>query len=240
MVEYISFAVITLLAGLAQGVCGFGAGILMMMVLPLFFSISRSAAVAGIVSLALTLLMIIRYRKHISIKKAIVPLLVYSLCSALAIHFSSRVDQQLLKRLFGVFLILLTAHHFLFSKKQPKAWSLPVCVAAWAFSGVCSGLFSVGGPLMVLYYLSHTDSKEEFLGTTEVLFFINLLLSAYLRARSGILTADLLPLCALGIVCTMVGLYIANRIIDRIDGARLKNIVYAGVGISGVINLLFK
>ena len=102
MVEYISFAVITLLAGLAQGVCGFGAGILMMMVLPLFFSISRSAAGAGIVSLVVTLLMIIRYRKQISIKKVIAPLLVYSACSALAIHFSSSFDQQLLKRLFGV------------------------------------------------------------------------------------------------------------------------------------------
>ena len=90
MVEYISFAVITLLAGLAQGVCGFGAGILMMMVLPLFFSISRSAAVAGIVSLVVTLLMIIRYRKQISIKKVIAPLLVYSASSALAIHDASR------------------------------------------------------------------------------------------------------------------------------------------------------
>ena len=135
---------------------------------------------------------------------------------------------------------MLTVHHFVSSKKQPKAWSLPVCVAAWAFSGACSGLFSVGGPLMVLYYLAHTDSKEEFLGTTEVLFFVNLCLSAYLRARNGILTADLIPLCVLGTACTMAGLYAANRIIDRIDGVKLKNIVYIGVGISGLINLFFK
>lgn len=237
MFEYISFGVIALLAGLAQGVCGFGAGILMMMVLPLFFSISRAAAISGVVSLTLTLLMILRYRKHVSVKKVIAPLIVYALSSALAISFSSRVDQQLLKRIFGGFLIVLTAYHFLLSKKQPKAWSLPVCVAAWAFSGACSGLFSVGGPLMVLYYLAHTDSKEEFLGTTEMLFFVNLVLSAYLRVKGGILTSELLPLIGLGIVCMMAGLYIANRIIDRIDGARLKNIVYIGVGISGIINL---
>ena len=47
MIEYISFGIIALLAGLAQGVCGFGAGILMMLVLPLFLSISRAAAVSG-------------------------------------------------------------------------------------------------------------------------------------------------------------------------------------------------
>ncbi len=238
MIEYISFGIIALLAGLAQGVCGFGAGILMMMVLPLFLSISRAAAVSGAVSLALTLLMIIRYRRHVSVRKVVVPLLVYALFSALAIRFSSSVDQQLLKRIFGGFLIALTAYHFLLSKKQPKAWSLPVCAAAWAFSGACSGLFSVGGPLMVLYYLSSTDSKEEFLGTTELLFFVNLVLSAYLRVRNGILTAELLPLVGLGTACMMAGLYAANRIIDRIDGAKLKNIVYIGVGLSGIINLL--
>ena len=62
-------------------------------------------------------------------------------------------------------------------------------------------------------------------------------MSAYLRVRGGILTADLLPLVGLGIACMMAGLYTANRIIDRIDGARLKNTVYIGVGISGIINL---
>ena len=44
MLYYISVCIITVLAGIAHGVCGFGAGIVMMTVLPSFFSISQSAA----------------------------------------------------------------------------------------------------------------------------------------------------------------------------------------------------
>lgn len=167
----------------------------------------------------------------------LLPLLVYALCSATAIHFSSRVDPALLKRIFGGFLICLAIYHFSLAGKQPRAWSFPTALAAWAFSGACSGLFSVGGPLMVLYFLAHTDSKEEFLGTTELLFFINLVSSTYLRAKSGIITAQLLPLIALCVVCVALGLFIANKIVERINGERLKSIVYIGVGISGIINL---
>ncbi len=235
--KYVFICVMAVLSGLSQGVCGFGLGILLMLALPMYFPMSRAAGIAGCVSLMLTLMMVLRYRKHLNVKKMIVPLIVYAACSALAISLAPSVDQELLKRIFGVFLILLTLYHFLLSKREAKKWSLPLCVAAWAFSGACSGLFSVGGPLMVIYFISNTDSKEEFLGTAELLFFINLILSTFLRIKNGVITAELLPiiaLCAVGAAC---GLLIANRIVDRIDGVKLKNIVYIGVGISGILNL---
>lgn len=238
MAGYIIICMVTVLAGLAQGVCGFGAGILTMMALPHYFPMSRAAGISGAISLALTLLMVLKYRRHVNVKKTLLPLLVYAACSALAIRFGARLDQALLKRVFGGFLICLTLYHFLLSKKEVSEWSAPVCVAAWAFSGVCSGLFAVGGPLMVLYFISHTKSNEEFLGTTELLFFVNLVSSTYLRIEGGIITASDAPLIALCIVCVGLGLFIANKIVARINGARLKNIVYIGVGISGVINLL--
>ena len=238
MLEYIAISVISVLAGISQGVCGFGAGILEMMVLPLFFPLSRAAGITGVGSTVLTFLMILRYRRSINLKKVIVPLLVYSSVSATAIHFAPMVDQALLKRCFGGFLILLTIYHFLLSKKKVERWSIPAAVAAWAFSGACSGLFSVGGPLMVLYYISNSDSKEEFLGTTEAVFFTNLCLSNFLRIRNGILTAQLIPVIALCVVCLCVGLVAANKIVDRIDASKMKNIVYVGVGISGVISLI--
>ncbi len=235
---YILICFVTVLAGLAQGVCGFGAGILSMMALPHYFPMTRAAGISGAVSLALTLLMVIRYRKHVNVKKMLLPLLVYAGCSALAIRFGTRLDQAVLKRVFGGFLICLTLYHFLLSKKEVKEWNAPLCVAAWAFSGACSGLFAVGGPLMVLYFISHTDSKEEFLGTTELLFCVNLVSNTFLRVKSGIISSAELPLILVCIVCVGMGLFIANKIVERVNGQMLKNIVYVGVGISGIINLL--
>ena len=171
MAEYIVIFIFAVISGIAQGVCGFGAGVIMMIILPYFFSISQSAGIAGLISMALIVLMVIRYRKHIRMKNVIPPVILYAAVSATAIYFSPMVDQVLLKRLFGAFLILITLYHFFLDKKSSvKKWPVPVSIAAIIFSGACSGLFSVGGPLMVIYYMAHTDSKEEFLGTTEMLF----------------------------------------------------------------------
>ena len=238
MAEYIVIFIFAVISGIAQGVCGFGAGVIMMIILPYFFSISQSAGIAGLISMALIVLMVIRYRKHIRMKNVIPPVILYAAVSATAIHFSPMVDQVLLKRLFGAFLIFITLYHFFLDKKSSvKKWPVPVSIAAIIFSGACSGLFSVGGPLMVIYYMAHTDSKEEFLGTTEMLFMLNLILSTYLRIRNGIIVAAHIPYILVGIAAISIGFVLANKIVDKVDGRRLKNIVYAGVGISGILNL---
>ncbi len=232
-------SIFSVLAGISQGVCGFGAGIILMVLLPHFYPISQSAAITGIISLVIIVFMLIRYRRHIRIEKVILPLILYAAVSSSAIYIAPHVDEALLKRLFGIFLVLITLYHFLLAKKSSaEKWPLAVSILAIAFSGLCSGLFSVGGPLMVLYFLAHTGSKEEFLGTTECLFFINLLLATCLRVKNGILLpAHIAPILA-GVVGVGVGVAAANKIVDRVNGEKLKNIVYIGVGISGMLNML--
>lgn len=237
MTEYILIFVFAILAGISQGVCGFGCGIVMMILMPEFFPISQSAGIVGLISMALVIMLVIRYRKHIKVRKMILPLIIYAVASAAAISFSSKVDQTLLKRIFGAFLIAITLHHF-FAKNGAENWSTLVSVLAIVVSGVCSGLFSVGGPLMVLYFMAHTDSKEEFLGTTEFLFLFNLVLSTYLRLKNGILLPEHAVPATVGIAGVALGFVAANKIVDHVNGAKLKNIVYIGVGISGVLSLL--
>ena len=57
-------------AGIVQGVTGFGAGIVMMMILPsLFNNIPQSAGVSTAICSILCIQMAYMYRKHIDIKK---------------------------------------------------------------------------------------------------------------------------------------------------------------------------
>lgn len=57
-----------------------------MVLLPHFYPISQSAAVTGIISLVLIILMLIRYRKHVRIEKIILPLILYAAVSSSAIY----------------------------------------------------------------------------------------------------------------------------------------------------------
>ena len=186
MIEYLIVALAALISGVVQGSCGFGAGIILMIALPFYYPLSQAAGVSCIMNLALIAAMVYRYRKHINLRKVILPLLLlYSTVATAAIRLAPYVDQALLKRCFGGFLILLALYHFFLHGKDHGKWNIWVSAAAIIFSGVCSGLFAVGGPLMAVYYLANTDSKEEYLATIETLFLLNNIWSSYVRIRNG-------------------------------------------------------
>ena len=80
---YLVCALAALLAGLVQGIAGFGSGPVQMMVYPLYWTIPAAAAVSVCVSVPLNLNMTITYLKEIRWKKVLVPILPYmAVCSA--------------------------------------------------------------------------------------------------------------------------------------------------------------
>ena len=101
-------ACIAFLGGIVQGVTGFGAGIVMMMVLPVFFLIPQAAGISTTIGLMLNSLMAYRYRKSINLKKAIIPSTLFLVVSSCSAYFAMYVNQVLIKKIFGAFLIALS------------------------------------------------------------------------------------------------------------------------------------
>lgn len=73
-------------------------------------------------------------------------------------------------------------------------------------SGVCDGLFGIGGPLMVLFFLALTNSKDEYLGTISLFFLIVCSYNLIFRIVHGIFTLQLLPYALLSLIMVFVGL----------------------------------
>lgn len=224
-------------AGILQGVTGFGAGIVIMMVLPSLFPLNQAAGVSGCICLALCLMMAWNYRRHTRLGKVVFPAALYLLTSGVSIYFSTMVNQEMMKKIFGVFLVVLSGYYLFFNKGQDKKLGKAL---SWAFiivSGVCDGLFGIGGPLMVIYYLGQSDSKEEYLGNIQTLFSINLVYGTGLRISNHILGAEHLPCVCVGILCILGGLTAARRMVDRLDGGKIRKVTYGVIGISGVLNM---
>ncbi len=225
-------------AGLVQGVTGFGAGIVMMMVFPYLFSVIQGAALAGAIGNILCVSMMIRYRKYIRFKEIIWPTLLFSVVSTIAIDFSTSVNQELMKLVLGVFLSVLSLY-FLFFAKNKTIEVTPVVAFVFIFlSGLFNGLFGIGGPLMVIYFLSRLNSKEEYLGTIQTFFLLVGGYATFYRIQSQIITTEHLPYIGLGMIGVLVGLTIANRIVDRIDGAMVRKLTYILIGLSGLYNII--
>ncbi|PTM31808.1 permease, partial [Lactiplantibacillus plantarum] len=99
-----------LLAGLVQGLTGFGAAIVMMIFLPQLFPIAQSAAVAGVIMAASVITLVWRYHQHIYFRQITVPFIVYASVAAYSVHLGQVLDVQLLRRLLGALLVSLAGY----------------------------------------------------------------------------------------------------------------------------------
>lgn len=235
---YFSVLITALLAGLVQGVTGFGGGIIIMLVFPMFFSIPVCAGISGSLGIALCAAMVIRYRKEVSPGMAVLPAFLYLAASSFAISCAVIVDQTVIKKVFGVFLLLLSCYYLFMNRAvKDRKFGLAVSVVCIVISGVCDGLFGIGGPLMVLYFMSRTHSTHAYLGTMQLFFWINSVYNTAFRFYKGVLLPEHLIVIALGIIGILLGGAAAGRIVDRLNIETMRRLIYVMIGVSGVINL---
>lgn len=226
-------------AGVVQSLTGFGAGIVMMIVLPMFYSIPQAAGISQAICLSICGMMCFQYRKNVQWKKALRPVIPYLMISSLCIRFSTRIDQTLMVRIFGVFLIVLSIYYLFFNKNnEQKEMSFTMAALYIAASGICDGLFGIGGPLMVIYFLNQTKNKDEYLGTMQGFSIINVLWNTLFRLYNGILTSSLFPVIAAGMASILIATVLSKKAVEKIDDAKLRKMTYLLIGISGILNVL--
>lgn len=236
--SYLLIAAASVAAGLIQSMTGFGAPVILMLVLPYFFNMVTAPALAASIAMGASIALAWKFRKHIEWDIALFPTAVYTGFSMIAVQFAKKMDLDLLTLIFGIFLILLSVYFFFFSKRAPfqASWkSASICAA---ISGITVGLFGIGGPLMAIYFVSASRKKEGYVGNLQFMFASANVINMYLRIRNEIYTFDLLPFTILGFFCIMIGKSVGLKILDKLDTEKIKKIVYAFVGISGLISVL--
>ncbi|RRK09896.1 sulfite exporter TauE/SafE family protein [Lactiplantibacillus garii] len=222
-----------LLAGLVQGLTGFGAAIIMMIFLPQLLPMDQSAGVAGLIMLASVVTMTWRYHRFIRVKRIIIPFIVYASVAAWSVHLGQVLDVQLLRKLLGGLLIIL-AGYFTFSQRAAdKRYPWFVAGVFMVISGFFNGLFGIGGPLMALYFLSLSDSTEDYVGNLQAFFLIDVFYITTVRIINGIVTTSLAPYIGVGMVGAFIGTALAARILPKLPMATVKQLIYIFIGISG-------
>lgn len=228
-----------ILGGFIQGVTGFGSGIVIMMVLPyLFEHIYEASATSATICMFLNMAMCYTYRKHVNFKKIILPVIIFVMASTLSISYASMINTRLLKGIFGAFMVILSIYYIFIAKNAKVEANYKTMIVCCVLSGLCDGLFGIGGPLMVLYYLASTNTKEEYLGTLQALFVCTNLINFGLRIYNGYIQVSMFPYIGLGIICVLIGLMIGNKLVSKLNIETLKKCTYILIGLSGVLNLI--
>ena len=237
--EYAMMGLAALAGGVIQPLTGFGAAVIMMVAASAFYDMTIAPTIVALICMAQSGTMTWMYRKHIDVKQIALPIGLYTVCSLVIINLLGNFDLHVLTALFGAFLIALAAYFLLFAKRvkldQPGLAAGLVCSA---FSGCCAGAFTIGGPMMALYFVAVARDKEAYVADMQFLFVTTNAINLAMRAARGLYGAEYLPVTAVGVVFVLAGLAIGNALSRRMSGDVARQVVYIGVGLSGLVTLL--
>ena len=235
---WIVVAAISTVAGFIQTVTGFGAVVLMMLVLPYFFPIVDASTLALTISLVLCIVLCWQYRSHIPFRTVLPPTVVYTIVNYLVLQVVDRINTGYLELVFAIFLIVLSLYYLLAAKKVRVAPKPMVGVGCGAFSGTTAAFFAIGGPPMAIYFLAATQTHYSYVAAMQFMFVITTITGILGRIASGLYQLSFLPYAALGTAGMLVGMTLGKKVIDRLDADRMRQLAYLFVGVSGVIFLL--
>lgn len=226
-----------LLAGLVQGLTGFGTGIILMIFLPSILPMAQSAGVAALIPMVSILMMVHRYRHALHLKRLIWPFLVYAAVASFSIHISQSLDVQVLKLMLGGLLTALSIYFLLNKAAGTRHYPLPVVIVFTIISGFFNGLFGIGGPLMALYFLSLSRSKAEYMASIQTFFLIDMTYVTLFRVANHILTLTTIPIIAFGVVGAVLGTTLATHLLTRMNLDLVRRVIYVFIGGAGIFYL---
>ncbi len=236
--NYILIILVGIGAAFVQRVSGFGLGIFAMMFLPHLFPVhTAAAAVSSLFSCYTTTFNSIKYRKEISFKTALPMMASALLTITAAVYFAEAVPKALFKALLGAVLILLSLYFMFLGKRLRIKPTVSNGLIAGALGGTLGGLFSTGGPPAVLYLTAAAPDKNTYFATIQFYFCFTNLYATAVRALNGQITTDILASAAVGILGCIIGDMLGSLVFDKLDGQKVKSIIYIGMIISGILML---
>lgn len=235
----VSLVAVGLGAGFIQRVSGFGLGIFAMLFLPyLMVEPAAATAVSCLLSCGTNTYNTVKYRKDIRYK-AIIPLVIAALVTIpIAIHYSVMVPGNIFKILLGIVLIVISIYLLFLDSKVSIKPSTRNGLIAGALGGTLSGLFSTGGPPVVLYLNYAAESNAVYFAGLQFYFCLTNIYATVIRVINGVITSKVLIASAIGLAGCMVGDLLGRMVFDKLDGQKLKKIIYAGMIISGILMII--
>lgn len=222
-----------------QRVTGFGLGIFNMLFMPYFLpSSSVAAAITGMQSCVLNVYHGVTQRRHI-LWRTMLPVLVAAMIAIpAAVALSVWLPQSLLKRLLGVVLMGLSVYFLFFSQRIHLRPTVVNGLIAGACGGMLNGLFSTGGPPVVLYLLHATSDKLTYFATIQAYFGITNLFSTGNRILSGVIDWQIAGYAAVSLLGIALGDRLGSVVFHRLNADKFRKIIYIGMLLSGMLMVL--
>jgi len=225
--------------GIVASVCGFGFGAVAMSVWPYFLPYAQSVAVSALCGACTALMIAVPFRKSINFKTLLPCVIFGPTAAAVAAQLAVGAADTLMVPALGVMLVAVSVYSLFFGGKITIRPTFLNGAIAGLIGGTCAGLTSVGGPPVAIYMLSSARDNQEYRATLNAYFCFTTIISSCVRAANGIITLPIVKLWLMVVAALALGLWLGNKIFNRLNAVMLRRVVYTYLLFSG-LTMIFK
>lgn len=232
--QYLLLFLVSGVSATVQTVTGFGYGIIVMALTPLFLPLEQALAISTTTSLCLNIAILSQRWRDIQYKFVWVPVLCAAAGAFAGLTLMAEHPSPVYKRILGVFLVILAVWFVWLSDRVRLRPSLASSAIVGVISGTCGGLFSINGPPMVLYYVAILNDVKQYMATTQFYFMINNINLIVMRNALGLWPTGILPGCLSALAGLLCGFFAGNFIFKRANPRRIRQAVYVVMALAGL------
>lgn len=236
MLREILFVIIQVAANVIQAITGFAGGPLAMPPSIALVGVNDAKAAITLIFWFATMIVTLQNLKFIKWKKLGIMLGFMIIGVFVGLGLFEILPVKALMILYGIVVVLIGVAKLKLpsDRKLPVPWNY----VALFLAGIMQGMFTSGGPFLVLYAADALEDKKEFRATVSTVWAVLNIYLVFNMHRSGMYNSYVYGLTAASIIPVFIGIYIGNRINKKIDGKAFLKLVYILLILSGGTLLL--
>lgn len=235
--ELIIYGMVMLVAMTLAGIIGFAANVLALPVLSMFLPLKTAVAVLMLIVAVQIVIQAFQVRRQIQWREVGHICIFVLLGMPIGFVALNYLPELLMKGLLGVFVAgtavkgLLDDVH---GKKDTTFQEQPIHKLLLFFSGLLTGAFGCGGPLMVVYCRNRYRDKESFRIMQFACGSIVMTLPCFAYAWSGAYTVAGIPYIIVGFAAVAIALKVSAMIAARLNTGIFQKLVNVVLLISAI------
>ena len=237
MPNFSTIALIACFAYAIESIFGFGGTIIFLGISGFFFDFNSLLKLAMIVGLSSGLAVLIQSYKYVSLKH-LIKILIYTIPGALiGTYFISYFASDILIKIFAIILIIYGCFNLFFPDIRFPQFLKNFFVI---LGGFIQGIYTVGGPFVLMGYKDYFSSKQELRSTMAGYFFIINSLRAIFFVFLGGSYLEIVKIYYPIALLVMLSVWLGYFIHKQIPEILFKKLIIVAITLIGVLILFTK
>ena len=237
MPNFSTIALIACFAYAIESIFGFGGTIIFLGISGFFFDFNSLLKLAMIVGLSSGLAVLIQSYKYVSLKH-LIKILIYTIPGALiGTYFISYFASDVLIKIFAIILIIYGCFNLFFPDIRFPQFLKNFFVI---LGGFIQGIYTIGGPFVLMGYKDYFSSKQELRSTMAGYFFIINSLRAIFFIFLGGSYLEIVKIYYPIALLVMLSVWLGYFIHKQIPEILFKRLIIIAITLIGVLILFTK